>query len=165
MGVSASSGISTTPNDAHLEALAALLERGRAGRQHRVDAVAARADQHAELVAAEPVGVAVVADRLAETRGQAHEQPVAGRWPNASLYSLKPSRSNSSSARGAPSDARPSWISRSASRLRRFRRPVSESVRASVWVCDRIRWFSEASGMPCQRASSRAHAARLTAAD
>ena len=61
-----------------LEALAALVQRRGAGRENGVDAVAAGRDQHAELVAAEPVGVADVADSLGQPRREPHQQAVAG---------------------------------------------------------------------------------------
>ena len=66
-------------------------------------------------------------------------------------------------ARGAARVESSSWSSRSIRRLRRFFSPVSESVRASMWVWASVRWFSRNASAIRASASSSAHAARLTA--
>ncbi len=53
-------------------------------------------------------------------------------WPNVSLYSLKPSRSNSTSMSGSLTDARGSSHSSTLASARRLPRPVSASVCASL---------------------------------
>ena len=85
----------------HREALAALGQRRRAGRQQaRRCPSRPGSHEHAELVAAEPVGAPVRPTASASRAPRRASSSSPAGWPKASLYSLKPSRSKSSRARG-----------------------------------------------------------------
>ena len=120
-------GQQTCRTSVDLEALAALGERGRAGREQRVDARPGPADQRAELVAAQPVGAARPGDGVGEPRGQPHEQLVAGGVAEGVVVLLEAVEVEEEQRARRPRLASASCSSRSASRLRRFFSPVSES--------------------------------------
>ena len=131
----------------------------------RVDPVASGGDEHAELVAAEPVGVAGGRDRLASRAASRTSSPSPAGWPKASLYSLKPSRSNSSSARGSPG-----WRARAAVEVRHQAAAVAEAGErvGTASVCARTASLvleeGERHPRQCkqQRPRREAHARRFT---
>ncbi len=98
------SGASTAPCEASTEKPSPCSRQRRRRRPARSGSTPAApgCEQHAELVAAEPVGAAVAAHGVPASRSPRRaSSPSPAGWPKVSLYCLKPSRSNSTSARGS----------------------------------------------------------------